>query len=147
MVEEVGERPSTHHILRRKDQSKPIGPGNWRWVETISQPDHAARMREYRKRNPETFQRIQLKQRWGLTLEDYNEMLERQDGVCAICKRPERMLNNRSKMVQGLSIDHCHSEGHIRGLLCSDCNTTLGKVNDDVTILKAMIDYLEANRK
>jgi len=146
MVSAVGERPSRQHALRRLDIERPIGPGNWKWLETISDPDYASRMREYRKRNPETFQRIRLKKAFGLTLEDYLGMLDQQGGVCAICKRPETMLNNRSGMVQGLSVDHCHNSQRIRGLLCSGCNASLGKVNDDVEILKEMIRYLEKHK-
>jgi hypothetical protein len=82
--------------------------------------------------------------RFGLTVEDYIDLEKSQNNLCAICK-------NNEKYNRRLSVDHDHSccSGSnscgkcIRGLLCSLCNRTLGMVNDDVEILKAMIAYLE----
>jgi hypothetical protein len=82
--------------------------------------------------------------RFGLTAEDYIDLEKLHNGVCAICKNPEKQ-NKR------LSVDHDHSccpgKGScgkcIRGLLCSHCNKTLGLVKDDVSTLKNMIAYLQ----
>jgi hypothetical protein len=57
-----------------------------------------------------------LKHQYGLTEEDYQSILENQGGVCWICERPERIKNRR------LSVDHDHTDGKIRGLLCHFCN-------------------------
>lgn len=67
---------------------------------------------------PESRRASHLKTKWGMTTEDYKRMLDRQDGVCAICHKPP--LNN------ALAIDHDHDTGKIRGLLCSRCNSALG---------------------
>lgn len=58
-------------------------------------------------------------QKYGLLLEDYEEQLHRQGGVCALCKSPPA----RGK---SLCIDHCHDSGRVRGLLCNRCNSLLG---------------------
>ncbi len=99
-------------------------------------------MREYRKREPERFRRIDLKKNFGITLEYYNEMLKDQNDVCAICKQPETKLDYRTKKLLPLSVDHCHTTGKIRGLLCADCNRALGMLSDSTEVLQNAIIYL-----
>lgn len=79
----------------------------------------------------------QLKAKYGITLEDYERMLESQNGVCAIC----RTLGSQPRR-QFLCVDHCHETKKVRGLLCSDCNSMLGYARDQVIILEAAIAYL-----
>ena len=82
--------------------------------------------------------------KYGISIEEYDEMLTRQNFVCKICSRPEnKMLNGK---VRRLSVDHDHETGKIRGLLCMDCNTTLGKMNDDVNLFIKMVNYLKESR-
>ena len=73
---------------------------------------------------------------YGLTPEVYNRMLEEQGGVCAICSQPEPRC-------QGLSVDHDHNTGVVRGLLCSNCNTALGLFIDDPDRLARAATYLK----
>lgn len=80
--------------------------------------------------------------RFGLEPCMYDAMLQAQNGVCRICKRPER-VKSRNGSIMRLAIDHCHVTGAVRGLLCNGCNTALGKANDDPHLLRAMADYLE----
>lgn len=82
--------------------------------------------------------------RYGLTLEEYDAMVEAADGVCEICKQPEiRMHKGRVKF---LSVDHCHNTNVVRGILCDNCNTALGRVKDSVETLEAMIEYLRRSK-
>lgn len=83
-----------------------------------------------------------LKRAFGLSLEDYQQMLDRQGGVCAICKQPETTKSNTGGD-KNLSVDHCHKTGKIRGLLCHHCNTGIGKFNDNVDLLEAAIKYIK----
>jgi len=85
----------------------------------------------------------QLQRDFGINIEQYQEMLIAQGGVCAICGKGETSLTRKGK-VRGLAVDHDHQTGQIRGLLCSRCNQVLGRVEDNVDILQSMIDYLEA---
>lgn len=89
-------------------------------------------------------ERYHILNKYGLTTESYNELLKKQNGVCAICKRPEALKRS-------LSIDHDHrccpthkSCGKcIRGLLCFRCNQAIGLLNDDVFILESARLYLQ----
>lgn len=88
------------------------------------------------------------KQRWshikntfGLTSEDYERMFAAQNGVCAICKQPETKLSNLGTPIN-LAVDHCHSSGTIRGLLCRDCNVGLGQFGDNPQRLSVAANYL-----
>ncbi len=99
-------------------------------------------MREYRKRSPHIMKSIDLKKRFGISLEEYQTMLDSQNYVCAICTRPERTVDHRTKQVRSLAVDHCHSTGKIRGLLCSDCNMALGLLQDNEDTMKNMLSYI-----
>lgn len=71
----------------------------------------------------------------------YELFYERQGGVCAVCNQPETATRNGR--IKDLALDHCHTTGNYRGLLCQCCNTALGRVKDDVTLLENMIGYLQ----
>lgn len=75
----------------------------------------------------------------GLTLDDYARILADQEGVCAICRRPERR-KNRGEVIR-LAVDHCHSTGKVRGLLCCSCNRKVGWLENGWWI-KATREYL-----
>ena len=83
--------------------------------------------------------------RFKMSPASYYEMLEKQNSLCAICKQPETQLKKKYNKVKMLSIDHCHSTGKIRGLLCHKCNTGLGSFQDSETILSSAINYLKAS--
>lgn len=75
--------------------------------------------------------------RYGITVDHYNEMLMTQNGVCAICSK------SPSGKKQRLCVDHCHKTGEVRGLLCNDCNVGIGRLKDDIELLVSAIVYLE----
>lgn len=83
-----------------------------------------------------------LKKKYGISLQKYNEMLVEQKGVCYICKNPETQLDHRTSLPYNLSVDHCHSSGNVRRLLCNRCNRTLGMVDDNIDLLEKMIMYV-----
>jgi hypothetical protein len=140
-VADVGERPSERHVLRRYDAKRPFGPDNFYWLGTVADLDRNARMREYRKRNPLVFKRLELKKQFGITLEEYDALLEKQNGKCAICKQEERALRSNGAAF-GLAVDHCHTSRRVRGLLCGKCNRALGGFADSPQILRNAIEYL-----
>lgn len=80
-----------------------------------------------------------LKRTYNLDFDKYLNMLESQNGVCAICGQPEKIKN------QTLSVDHDHKTGKVRGLLCRECNWSLGGFKDDIEILYKAIEYLKGN--
>lgn len=99
----------------------------------------ATRMRAWAKRNPDKVRNQKLKAAYGITLEQYNELLAKQNGMCAICGSPPG--DGRSKY---LHVDHCHLTKKVRGLLCGNCNQGLGRFEHDVGVLSEAIRYLQA---
>ncbi len=79
-----------------------------------------------------------LQKLYGIGLEQYEQMYEKQDGCCAICNQHADSFKHR------LSVDHCHTTGAIRGLLCHNCNTAIGKLNDNIELFSRAISYLRS---
>lgn len=146
-VSDVGERPNGM-FLKARDSSKPISKENSVWVtrqllyENTQQDGRNKYLREYRKLNPEWFQKNDAFKKYGLTGEQYDEMFLRQNNRCAICNKEEDHKHHSTGKVRKLAIDHCHKTGKVRGLLCTSCNHGLGRFKDDVELLRKAIDYL-----
>lgn len=79
-----------------------------------------------------------LRSNYGITEIQYNELLKSQNEVCAICHKPETGKRNKR-----LCVDHNHSTGKIRGLLCNKCNVILGQYNDDKEVFLRIYSYLK----
>lgn len=79
---------------------------------------------------------------FGVDADRYQEMLREQSGVCAICKQPERSPDKASGKTKDLAVDHDHTTGAVRALLCSNCNRGLGLFNDSPEMLDAAKAYL-----
>lgn len=77
-----------------------------------------------------------MRRQYGITLAEYNAMLEKQDYKCAICGNEDEVEGRR------LAIDHCHTKGNVRGLLCGKCNRGLGLFYDNLDLLEKAKDYL-----
>jgi hypothetical protein len=96
----------------------------------------AERERHLRKQRSRALQRI-----YGITLDEYDTLLERQSGRCAICGTTEP---GRGQHPRSFSVDHNHRTGRVRGLLCHLCNTGIGALDDDPVRLRLAANYLEA---
>lgn len=83
-----------------------------------------------------------LKLTYNITNEEYQQMLLKQDSRCAICFK-HKSAKDRRGSIKNLSVDHCHTTGKIRKLLCSKCNSLLGMADESKEILYAAIKYLE----
>jgi hypothetical protein len=102
--------------------------------------------RQYRKKNAEKLKLYKRNRRvtwawhiranYGLTLNQYDELLIEQSGRCAIC----------CCVTEDLFVDHDHSSGKVRGLLCVNCNFLIGHAGDDSITLELSIAYLKKNR-
>lgn len=79
----------------------------------------------------------QLKRKYGITLEQYDQLLEKQNHCCAICER------HKSEFKTQLAVDHSHKTGLIRGLLCTACNYRLVAKHEDGDLLRKIADYIE----
>lgn len=101
-----------------------------------------ARNREYKKLKPSQYKNSQLLHAYGLTLEEYNTLLSSQNNGCAVCGKPETAKHQGGK-VRDLAVDHCHTTGKVRGLLCTKCNTALGLLEDSQEIIMKLFHYVE----
>ena len=101
------------------------------------------RSTEYARKNrhkiPTT--KYSLKRRYGITEEQYAEMLESQGYKCAICGA------DQCSSGRNFAVDHNHETGKVRGLLCSNCNTSLGRFKDNRQILLNALAYLEKHNE
>lgn len=79
---------------------------------------------------------LRMRRNYGLTLDEYNKVLAFQFNRCAICKRDRKEFKNR------FAVDHCHTTGLLRGLLCWGCNKALGVFRDNLARLKEAAAYL-----
>jgi len=92
------------------------------------------------KRDHGVAQRKAKAKKYGLSLDDYEQMLAAQGGVCAICQRPETFVTRGT--VSSLGIDHDHETGVVRGLLCRLCNAGIGGLQDSPELLERAAEYL-----
>lgn len=143
-----GVKPVTDFYTRKDRGYKPIS-----WCKECKSADsrgnpHQRQLRQIRwKRDIEksrAYSRLnaqrQKHRKLGLKPHQFQEMLAQQNGLCAICNNPETAkLNGR---VRELGVDHCHSTGRVRGLLCSRCNQAIGLFSDSTARLASAIDYL-----
>ena len=105
--------------------------------------------KNYLRRKPAIDEKLRtqhLMRQYKMTPEQWQGLYDSQEGKCAICCCAEMKYNNKSKTTQKLCADHDHTTGKVRGLACNRCNTILGRVNEDVNLLRAMLAYLERHR-
>ncbi len=93
----------------------------------------------YRMNNQNKIKDYKLRKKYGISLDEYNIMFDKQNGKCHICNTHQDDLHKK------LVVDHDHCTGNIRGLLCDKCNRGLGHFNDDIEMLQRAIDYLKNN--
>ena len=91
-----------------------------------------------------------LKQRYGknFVLMEYNSLLEAQGHKCAICGTTDSKgrKSGRGGSIDVFFVDHNHKTGEVRGLLCNVCNRTIGYVNEDINLIKNMIEYVKKHQ-
>lgn len=97
--------------------------------------------RKRRAERPELFKlkrkRAFLKEKFDMTIEQWQQMFESQNGRCGICRRAQ------TEYKRSFAVDHDHASGKIRALLCDKCNTGLGQFRDSIKILEAATEYLK----
>ena len=116
-----------------RDRSRPTG------ISPVCKPCR----NEWAHSNRDTTRRVEyankLLRRYGMTIEQYDIMLRAQEGRCAIC-RTDKPKGHGGKTFH---VDHDHTTGRVRGLLCSPCNSGLGHLGDDPDRIRAALAYLE----
>lgn len=101
--------------------------------------------KDYREINKTKTKDKVLRRDFGISLNEYNQMLTQQNNRCKICNK-EETGKHQSGIVRRLAVDHCHTTGKIRGLLCTNCNQALGKFKDSEELLLNAINYLKENK-
>ena len=109
---------------------------------------HSARSLAYRNKkrseDPEAFKKAarntQLKLKYGITLEVYDQMHMLQQGECAICGKTAEEAGPKGSI---LHVDHNHETGEVRALLCTKCNKGIGLLDDSPEALRSAADYLD----
>lgn len=144
---DIGDIPETKVSIVAIDVNAPVGPGNFRWAIPLdkkhdfqSREGRAAYGKAHRLANQDLYREKELRKNFDIRLSEFDAMFNAQGGICAICSRPETAVKHGK--VLALSVDHCHRTGKIRGLLCGECNTGIGKFKDDASRLMVAIGYL-----
>ena len=124
---------SEFHIVKTKTNK------GWRYSSSCK-PCQVEYARTWRKANPDKHRdhvkKTTLKRRYGLSLEQFNQMIIAQDGLCAICS---------NDIADYPYVDHNHVTGNVRKLLCMNCNSGLGQFKDSPELLQKAVDYLLTN--
>jgi len=136
-VREVREVPEGHKYCPRCEEVKPATEfGRNRALKSgltnYCKPCHNSVMRENRIKHHGSIRNYHLKRRYGITEDDFERMLARQGGLCAICR-----------VVPGTFVDHSHATGQVRGILCFNCNNGLGHFGDNLVLLELAALYLD----
>lgn len=102
---------------------------------------HRAYSKENRRNTGPKARLQHVKRLYNLDADTYLGMVLKQENLCAICGNVETSKNKNGD-VRPLCVDHCHTTGKVRGLLCNKCNALLGHANDDISVLENSIKYL-----
>jgi hypothetical protein len=114
------------------------------WCKSCSSNQSREQYQRDKIDNPKKLKNKYLKFYYGITLDEYNEMYKKQNGVCAACGHPE--TSSKANMLLPLSVDHCHTYSVVRGLLCNGCNVALGLLKEDAERIKGLLRYIENYR-
>ena len=100
-----------------------------------------SRVKKRHRLNPSINRESHLRRRYGITIQEYTDILESQGNACATCGTTEPGGTWKS-----FAVDHDHTTGKVRGMLCKSCNIALGEVDDNLQTLTNMVEYLKRNK-
>jgi len=124
-------QPTQEQLDKYKEKSKTYYQDNKHEIKSYQA--------QYRK--TDSCKNSKLKHNYGITLDQYNQMVIDQDDKCLICLCNFSTTDKSRKA----NIDHCHKTNKVRGILCHKCNTGIGLLNDNPDILKKAVIYLESS--
>ena len=127
-----------------KDKRRKLGVGSWckkchnsrHWK---NKDKNNAKCKLHYLNNKQQYKEYRRFKNYGVTPDQFNALFEEQRGGCAICS--VLLANDKTTCV-----DHCHTTGKVRGLLCSNCNFALGHFKDSITLIQSAIRYLEGRQ-
>ena len=103
------------------------------------------RQQKLRDEQPEVLWDYYIRSKYGINATQYHAMYARQGGACKVCQRYIKPALSGASRADTAAIDHCHTTGKVRGLLCTQCNTGLGLFKDNPVNLARAIGYLQEN--
>lgn len=133
-------REKHREVLRKKDKERYENQTEEQYQKRL-----ASAKKSYLKNKSKVLIRARhtyLQNTYKITSEDYLKMMIEQKNKCAICEQYERQVL-KSGDIKPLAVDHNHSTGEVRQLLCHDCNAMLGYAKENANILNSAISYLE----
>lgn len=124
-LKQQGRQSYYRHIEKRKSYSV-----NYR----LENPEkEKIRHRRYHEKNKEKERSANLQRSYGISLEKYNEIYNKQNGKCLLCGKHKNVLQ----------VDHSHTDGKVRGLICGKCNRAIGLIDDSPTLAEKIASYLK----
>lgn len=95
--------------------------------------------KKWRRENmtPARRRAAKIKYHYGISVEEWQEMFDSQNGLCKICSKSLEISG------RGYATDHCHGSGEVRGILCGECNLGIGYFKDSPALLRSAALYLE----
>lgn len=133
-----GLRPRCKECSAKIEREKYGANADFRWSKLSKQAQKLREDPEFLAKHRMRTRRWHLKTAYGLTLDEFDKMLESQGGGCAICGKKPEAGKPKTRMV----VDHCHTTGKVRGILCDLCNTAIGKFQDSKELLLKAAKYL-----
>ena len=134
-------------FVRRRKQNEKKYKEHSRKYYAKNKEKLAAQSRAWRENNPDKSKRSYtnswLKKKYGITIEQYEEKARQQNYLCAACGEEHKGKTKQTT----LHLDHCHSSGKLRGMLCYRCNLGLGLLDENISRLKGLIKYLKGHSK
>lgn len=128
----------SNRALLYECECKACGGTHLRNAKQLKHSTKAHECPEYRAPNWSGFTREDaiMRRQYGISLEQFEELLDHQGGGCALCGKSLDAMNRR------MNVDHCHETGEVRGILCTGCNTGLGHLGDNIEGLQKALAYL-----
>ena len=129
----------------RDSNKEKIKESNKKWREAnkeklkqyANKPEVKAYQKQYaEKHGKKVMRKYFYKHKYNITIEEYQELFNKQQGCCAICGK------HQLEFKRPLSVEHCHITNKVRGLCCQNCNTIIGHAHDDIIVLQKAIKYL-----
>lgn len=107
---------------------------------------HNCRCDECMARKRQYHRGVMLMKKYGVSADDYDQMLAEQGGVCALCGCAEIAIDRRYNTPMAMPVDHDHVTGKVRAILCGSCNRGIGQLKESPDLLRAAADYIERYR-
>jgi hypothetical protein len=119
------------------------------WWRNLNRDDYNKKRLDWansqRERRTIQARKSHLMRRYGISMAEFEKLLNNQDGRCAICTTVfKEMVDSLGRRKLRVHIDHSHVSGNIRGLLCDECNLGLGKFKDDPALVEKALFYLKS---